>query len=476
MFDVIIIGAGVIGCSIAREISRYNMKICVLEKDIDVANGTSKANSGIVHAGYDAKFGSLKSLLNVRGNKMFDRLSEELDFPFKRNGSLVLCFNEEDLDKLKALKENGDKNKVPNLKILNKEEIKTIEPNVGNNAVAALYAPTGGIVCPYEMTIAYAENAYDNNVQFQLETEVKSIIKDNSKFIINTDKGEFTSRLIVNASGLFADEINNMLSENKFNIIPRKGEYCLFDKDARESLEKTLFQLPSNMGKGVLVTPTVDGNLLIGPSATDIEDKEDLSTSGQGLDDILSKAKLTIDKIPMRQIITSFSGLRAHSERNDFIIGEAEDVPNFINAAGIESPGLSSAPAIAEMVRDMVVEKLSPNKNENFNPIRKGIPKFREMSNEERSKLIAKDRAYGRIVCRCEIVTEGEIINSIKRPLGAKTLDGIKRRTRSGMGKCQGGFCSNKIVDILSRELDIPLEDVSKFGSNSNLLTGKIKE
>ncbi|MDF2506101.1 NAD(P)/FAD-dependent oxidoreductase [Clostridium sp.] len=476
MFDVIIIGAGVIGCSIAREISRYNMKICVLEKDIDVANGTSKANSGIVHAGYDAKFGSLKSLLNVRGNKMFDRLSEELDFPFKRNGSLVLCFNEEDLDKLRALKENGDKNKVPNLKILNKEEIKTIEPNVGNNAVAALYAPTGGIVCPYEMTIAYAENAYDNNVQFQLETEVKSIIKDNSKFIINTDKGEFTSRLIVNASGLFADEINNMLSENKFNIIPRKGEYCLFDKDARESLEKTLFQLPSNMGKGVLVTPTVDGNLLIGPSATDIEDKEDLSTSGQGLDDILSKAKLTIDKIPMRQIITSFSGLRAHSERNDFIIGEAEDVPNFINAAGIESPGLSSAPAIAEMVRDMVVEKLSPNKNENFNPIRKGIPKFREMTNEERSKLIAKDRAYGRIVCRCEIVTEGEIINSIKRPLGAKTLDGIKRRTRSGMGKCQGGFCSNKIVDILSRELDIPLEDVSKFGSNSNLLTGKIKE
>ncbi|WP_010236501.1 NAD(P)/FAD-dependent oxidoreductase [Clostridium arbusti] len=476
MFDVIIIGAGVIGCSIAREISRYNMKICVLEKDIDVANGTSKANSGIVHAGYDAKFGSLKSLLNVRGNKMFDRLSEELDFPFKRNGSLVLCFNEEDLDKLKALKENGDKNKVPNLKILNKEEIKTIEPNVGNNAVAALYAPTGGIVCPYEMTIAYAENAYDNNVQFQLETEVKSIIKDNSKFIINTDKGEFTSRLIVNASGLFADEINNMLSENKFNIIPRKGEYCLFDKDARESLEKTLFQLPSNMGKGVLVTPTVDGNLLIGPSATDIEDKEDLSTSGQGLDDILSKAKLTIDKIPMRQIITSFSGLRAHSERNDFIIGEAEDVPNFINAAGIESPGLSSAPAIAEMVRDMVVEKLSPNKNENFNPIRKGIPKFREMTNEERSKLIAKDGAYGRIVCRCEIVTEGEIINSIKRPLGAKTLDGIKRRTRSGMGKCQGGFCSNKIVDIISRELDIPLEDVSKFGSNSNLLTGKIKE
>jgi glycerol-3-phosphate dehydrogenase len=476
MFDVIIIGAGVIGCSIAREISRYNMKICVLEKDIDVANGTSKANSGIVHAGYDAKFGSLKSLLNVRGNKMFDRLSEELDFPFKRNGSLVLCFNEEDLDKLRALKENGDKNKVPNLKILNKEEIKTIEPNVGNNAVAALYAPTGGIVCPYEMTIAYAENAYDNNVQFQLETEVKSIIKDNSKFIINTDKGEFTSRLIVNASGLFADEINNMLSENKFNIIPRKGEYCLFDKDARESLEKTLFQLPSNMGKGVLVTPTVDGNLLIGPSATDIEDKEDLSTSGQGLDDILSKAKLTIDKIPMRQIITSFSGLRAHSERNDFIIGEAEDVPNFINAAGIESPGLSSAPAIAEMVRDMVVEKLSPNKNENFNPIRKGIPKFREMTNEERSKLIAKDRAYGRIVCRCEIVTEGEIINSIKRPLGANTLDGIKRRTRSGMGKCQGGFCSNKIVDILSRELDIPLEDVSKFGSNSNLLTGKIKE
>lgn len=476
MFDVIIIGAGVIGCSIAREISRYDLKICVLEKDIDVANGTSKANSGIVHAGYDAKFGSLKAELNVKGNQMFDRLSEELDFPFKRNGSLVLCFDEKDLDKLRTIKENGERNGVKDLRILGKEEVKAIEPNISNKVVAAMYAPTGGIVCPYEMTIAYAENAYDNGVQFQLLTAVKDIEKSNSSFIIKTNKGEFSAKLVINAAGLYADTINNTLSANKFNIIPRKGEYCLFDKDARDDLGKTLFQLPTKMGKGVLVTPTVDGNLLIGPNAIDIEDKDDLSTTEEGINDILSKAKLTIDTIPMRQVITSFSGLRAHSELNDFIIGESEDVDNFINAAGIESPGLSSAPAIAEMVRDIVVQKLLPNENKDFNPIRKGIPKFRELSNEQRSKLIAENRAYGRVICRCEIVTEGEIVNSIKRPLGARTLDGVKRRTRAGMGKCQSGFCSNKIVDILSRELDISPEDVSKFGSGSKILIGKIKE
>lgn len=476
MFDIVIVGAGVIGCSIARELSRYNLNICVLEKESDVATGTSKANSGIVHAGFDAKPNTLKGKLNAKGNAMFDMLSKELDFPFKRNGSLVLCFDESDVDKLEELKVKGENNAVPGIKILDKEEILKLEPSINENVVAALYAPTGGIVCPYEMTIAYAENAYANGVEFKLNTEVKNIEKVEEGFIIETNEGSFKSKIVVNAAGLFADDLNNMISENKIDIIARKGEYCLFDKAAGVMATRTLFQLPTKMGKGVLVTPTVDGNLLIGPNAVDVEDKTDMCTTQDGLDGILNKAKMTLKEIPMRQVITSFSGLRAHSTVDDFIIGESEDIEGFINVAGIESPGLSSAPAIAKMVEDLIVLKLSPAKNEGFNPIRQGIPKFREMDNEERRDLINKDSSYGKMVCRCETVTEGEILSAIRRPLGARDLDGVKRRTRAGMGRCQSGFCSTKIVSILSRELNIPEVEITKFGGNSRLLIGRNKE
>lgn len=476
MFDVVVIGAGVIGCSIARELSRYNLKICVLEKGADVATGTSKANSGIVHAGFDAKPNTLKGKLNAKGNSMFDMLSKELDFPFKRNGSLVLCFDQNDIDKLEELKIKGENNAVPGIRILNKEEVLKLEPSINDNIVAALYAPTGGIVCPYEMTIAYAENAYTNGVEFKLNTEVKNIRKYQEEFVIETSKGSFKSKMVINAAGLFADDLNNMISKNKINIIARKGEYCLFDKTAGAMATRTLFQLPTKMGKGVLVTSTVDGNLLIGPNAVDVEDKSDICTSQEGLDDVLDKAKITLREVPMKQVITSFSGLRAHSTIDDFIISEAEDVKGFINVAGIESPGLSSAPAIANMVEDMVVEKLSPTKNQKFNPVRQGIPKFREMNNEERKNLISKDPSYGKMICRCETVTEGEILSAIKRPLGARDLDGVKRRTRAGMGRCQSGFCSTKIVTILSRELNIPEIEITKFGGDSRLLIGRNKE
>ncbi len=476
MFDVTIIGAGVVGCSIARELSKYNLKVCVLEKGPDVATGTSKANSGIVHGGHDATPGTLKAKLNVRGNQMYDKLVEELNFPFKRNGSLVLCFEESEKDGLQTLFDKGQKNGVPGLEIIGKERILEMEPNVNDNVVGALYIPTGGIVCPYEMTIAMAENAYTNGVEFKFETEVKNVVKKENGFILETSKENVETNLVINAAGLFSDDLNNMVSKNKITIEPRKGEYCLFDKTAGTMATRTLFQLPTKMGKGVLVSPTVDGNLLIGPNAVDVDDKNDVDTTQEGMDDILDRAKKTFKQIPMRQVITSFSGLRSHDTVNDFIIGEAEDVPGFINVAGIESPGLTSAPAIAEMVEGIVVEKLSPAKNENFNPIRKGIPKFREMTNEERKELIAKDPSYGKIVCRCETVTEGEILNAIRRPLGARDLDGIKRRTRAGMGKCQSGFCSTKIVALLSKELGIPETEVTKFGGKSNLLIGEDKE
>jgi glycerol-3-phosphate dehydrogenase len=476
MFDVIIVGAGVIGCGIARELSKYNLKVCVLDKGEDVSIGTSKANSAIVHAGFDAKPGSLKGKLNIKGNAMFDKLAKELDFPFKRIGSLVLCFNEEDLKDLEKLKEQGEQNGVLGLEIIRKEKLREMEPNISEQVVAALHAPTGGIVCPYEMTIALAENAYKNGVEFKFEMEVEAIEKGNNGYIVKTNKEELAAKLIINAAGLHSDEINNMVSANKIHIIPRKGEYCLFDKAVGDMINRTIFQLPSKMGKGILVTPTVDGNMLIGPNALDIEDKYDLTTSELGLAEIVQKARRSVKEIPMNQVITSFSGLRAHSDKDDFIIGEAEDVENFINVVGIESPGLSSAPAIAEMVEKIVIDKLSPEKYEGFNPIRKGIPKFREMNNEERKEIIAKIPQYGKIVCRCETVTEGEILDAIRRPLGAKDLDGVKRRTRAGMGRCQAGFCSARILNILARELNVDLIEITKFGGNSTLLVGKNKQ
>lgn len=476
MYDVTIIGAGVIGASIARDLSKYELNTCIIEKDEDVSSGTSKANSAIIHAGYDADTKTMKGKLNAKGNAMFDKLKEELNFPFKRNGSFVLCFETENIYKLEDLKKQGELNGVPNLKILSKEEILVMEPNISKEVVAALYAPTGGIICPYELTIALSENACKNGVEFKLNTKVENIIKKGDSYIIKTNNGDIESKLVINAAGVFADEINNMVSEDKIQITPRRGEYCLFDKAAGDMINGTIFQLPTDMGKGVLVTPTVDGNLLVGPNAMDIDDKEDFTTSKEGLDDILKRAIKSVKSIPMNQIITNFSGLRAHSNLDDFIIGEVRDAKNFINAAGIESPGLSSAPAISEVVLNIVIEKLNPSLKSNFDPVRKSIPKFREMSNDERRELIARNPKYGKIICRCELITEGEILDSIKGPLGATTLDGVKRRTRAGMGRCQGGFCSSRIVDILSKELKVPVTMIKKNKGNSNILVAENKE
>ncbi|KRU41297.1 NAD(P)/FAD-dependent oxidoreductase [Clostridium sporogenes] len=471
MFDVTIIGSGVTGAAVARELSKYNLKTCVVEKAIDVASGTSKANSGIVHAGEDPIPGTLKAKMNVRGNEMFDKLQEEIDFPFKRNESFVLCFDEKDIEKLEELRQRGLKNGLPDtMEIINREEALKLEPNLSEYVVAALRLPTGGIVSPYEFNIALAESAAMNGVEFKLETEIIDIEKKQDGYILKTNKGDIETKVVVNAAGVFGDKINNMVSEKKYHITARKGEYLLFDKTVGDMVQRTIFQLPTKMGKGVLVTPTADGNLLLGPTSVDVEEKDDFETTREGLDNVAEKAKLSIKEIPMRQVITSFAGLRAHEENSDFIIGEAGDAENFINAIGIESPGLTSAPAIGEYIREMIVEKLKPEENKEFNPIRKDIPKFREMTNEERKEMIKENSAYGKIVCRCEVVTEGEIRDAIRRPLGAKTVDGIKRRTRAGMGRCQSGFCSNRIVEILAEELGIKRNEVTKFGGNSKIL------
>ena len=476
MYDVVIIGAGVSGSASARELSRYKVNACVIEKTEDVCSGTSKANSGIVHAGFDAPEGSLMAKLNVEGNLMMEELSKELDFPFKKNGSLVICLSEEDMPKLKELYDRGIRNGVKELKILNKEEVLELEPNITDDVYAALYAPTGGIVCPFGLNIALAENANTNGIEFRFNTEAQDIEKIDGGFIIKTNQGDIKTKYIVNAAGVYADKFHNMVSQNKINITARKGEYCLLDKTAGNHVSRTIFALPGKMGKGVLVSPTAHGNLIVGPTSTDIDDKEGVNTTREGLDTVIGKSSMNVKNIPMRQVITSFSGLRAHEDNHEFIIKVLEDAKGFIDCAGIESPGLTSSPAIGKMVADILKEKLNLEENPNFIGTRKGILDPNTLSLEERNQLIKEQPAYGNIICRCEMITEGEIIDAIRRPLGAKSLDGVKRRTRAGMGRCQAGFCSPKTMEILERELSISMFDITKAGGESNMVLGLVKD
>lgn len=477
MKDVIIIGGGVVGCSVARELSRFDADILLLERGNDVSVGTSKANSGIVHGGYDAKPGTLKAKFNVAGNAMFDALARELDFPFKRNGSMVLCFDKADIGKLLELKEQGVKNGVQGLYVMEGyEAVKAMEPYVSENVVAALVVPNGGIVSPYEMTIAYAENAATNGVEFRFGSEVTAIDKiDGGLQVTCADGFTAQAKYVVNAAGVYADVINNMISPDKMHITARKGDYELLDKTCGYMASHTLFQMPTKMGKGVLVTPTCHGNILVGPTATDVTDKDDVATTPEELASAFDRALLTMPSLNRRNIITQFSGLRAHLDTDDFVIGESAAVKGLYNVAGIESPGLSSAPAIAVHVAEEIAKKLSLGKNANFVAERKGIPHFATLSDEERQKLVAENPLYGRIVCRCETVTEGEIVEAIRRKPGAVDMDGVKRRTRQGMGRCQAGFCTPRVMEILSRELGVPMTEVTKRGGNSQFVIGRTK-
>ena len=476
MYDIIIIGAGVSGCAAARELSRYRLKICVLDKESDVCEGTSKANSAIVHGGFDARPGSLMAELNVKGNQMMEEMARKLDFPFKRNGSMVVCRSREEIGKLEELMERGKTNGVEGLEILSREQALEIEPNLADQVYAALLVPSGGIVCPFGMNIAYAENAAENGVEFKLETEVREITRTGSGYRLDTGQGVFETRCVVNAAGVYADVFHNMVSENKIHITPRRGNYCLLDKSAGQLVSHTIFQLPGPMGKGVLVTPTVHGNLLIGPTAVDVEDKEETATTSEELEKVLARSQESVKGIPTRQIITSFAGLRAHEDGEEFIIQEVEDARGFVDVAGIESPGLSSAPAIGIYVRDIVAGILDLKEKEDFVESRRDFPHFNQLSRKEQKELAASDPAYGKIVCRCEMVTEGEIRDSIRRPLGARTIDGVKRRTRAGMGRCQAGFCTPGTMELLAREWNVGMEDIRKNRSGSELIAGTNKD
>ncbi len=468
-FDAVIIGGGVTGCAIARELSRYEMHAALIEREEDVCSGTSKANSAIVHAGHDAVPGSVKARFNVEGNRMMGELAEDLDFEFDRNGSLILCFAEEDRPALQELYDKGVKNGVPDLKIITGDEARAMEPNVSDAVVAALYAPTGGIVCPFGLTIALAENACDNGVEFIFNEEVKKVVKTEKGYDLETADGVVHTTYVINAAGVYADEIHNMVSERKLHITPRKGDYCLLDKEAGNHVRHTIFQLPGKLGKGILVTPTIHGNLLTGPTAKNIEDKEATATTAEELAEIMEKGSVSVKNVPFRQVITSFSGLRAHEDGDDFIVGEAEDAPGFFDAAGIESPGLTSAPAIGVYL----AKKAGAKKKAEWNGKRKGFVRPEKLSKEERAALIKERPEYGTIICRCEGVSEGEIVDAINRTLGAVSLDGIKRRVRQGMGRCQAGFCTPRTMEILARERGMEMEDICKNAPGSNMLTGQ---
>ncbi|MDD2560792.1 MAG: NAD(P)/FAD-dependent oxidoreductase [Eubacteriales bacterium] len=477
MQDVIIIGAGVVGCAIAQRLGRYSGKVLVLEAANDVSCGASKANSGIVHAGYDAVPGTDKARLNTNGARMMQGLCSSLGVPYGKPGALVLGFDADSKPALEALLKKAKKNGVPGCRIIGREEILAMEPRVNPEVSYALYVPESGLVSPYELTCALADSAAENGVQFQMNTRVKSLRREGDAWLVQTDRGDYTSRTVVNCAGVGAGELHNQISSRQVEIIPRRGQYYLLDHTLPLSFQMTLFQLPTPMGKGVLVTPTTHGNILFGPTAEDIPEGEDTATTHEGLQEVLKKVRLSYPGANTRTVITTFSGVRAHEKGGDFIIGAVEGAPEgAFEAIGIESPGLTAAPAIGEEMGDWVAYFLKLPANPRYIPPTPVPKAFSAMTEQERRVACQTDPDYGKVICRCETVTEAEVRRAVRRPVGARDIDGVKRRVRAGMGRCQGGFCMTRVMEIISEETGIPFEEVSKKGSDSAVLTGPIGE
>ena len=473
-YDVVIVGAGVSGCAIARELARYDARVCVVERADDVCCGTSKANSAIIHAGFDAQPGSLMARLNVEGNRLMYEWASELEFAAFPVGSLVVCVSEETRSGLDELMTRGLANGVPDLRIIERDELVGLEPHIADEAVAALWAPTGGIVDPFGLTVALAENAAANGVEFLFNASVSAINRNGDAWQVIAGDSTIETRAVINAAGVYADEIHNMVaaSDDQLRIIPRKGEYYLLDTTAGQYVRHTVFMLPTAMGKGVLVSPTVHGNLIVGPTATDVDDKESTDTTFEGLAEVAQKSSLTVKDVPLREVITSFAGLRAHQDAHDFVIGEVSEAPCFFDCAAIESPGLTSAPAIGVMMAGLVRDRLGlPKKPEGeFVPTRKGYVNLMAITFDEWAELCKKNPAYGNIVCRCCRVSEAQIVEVMHRVPAATSLDAIKRRTGVTMGRCQGGFCSPKIMALMERELGVDPYDITKCGPGSHVL------
>ncbi|WP_029409673.1 NAD(P)/FAD-dependent oxidoreductase [Treponema pedis] len=480
MYDIVIIGAGVVGACTAWELSKYELKILVLEKELEAGCGTSKANSGIIHGGYDAKEGSLKAKLNVRGNFLVRSLKDKLGIHFSQCGSLVIAFSEEEMNTVHELYKRGITNGAELLEIWDKEKLLKEEPNISKEAIGALYCGSAGVVCPFDMTFAFLENAITNGAEFLSERKVVSIEKINEGYSVKTEKDCFKTKFVINAAGLYSDKIAEMAGDKDFKILPRRGEYRVFDKSYEGLVKKICFQAPSKMGKGILVLPSYYGNFLTGPSAEDIKEVDDTSVSALGLSAVDAKSLKTVPSLNFKNTIRIFSGVRACPDTGDFMIYASKNSKGIIHAGGIESPGLSSAPAIGEYIAALLKQEgkssgVEFTEKKNFKGLRSPIPHFASLSEEEQNELIKKDKKYSHIVCRCETVTEAEIVQAIHRPAGARTVDGVKRRVRPGSGRCQGGFCGPLVLQILSRELNIPVEQIKKERAGARIIYGKLK-
>ena len=476
VYDVAVIGGGVIGGTILRELSKYKLSSVLLEKGSDVSLGQSRANSGIVHAGFDALPGTLKAKFNVLGNKMMKDYAEELGVKFKNNGSLVIGYNDKDLKILAGLLERGKRNGVDGLKIIDREKLVELEPNISDNAIGALWAKTGGIVCPYELTVASIGNAMDNGAQLMLNFKVEKIEKGDFGYqIYNGQQESVFAKVVINCAGLESGEIAKLVGDDSFKIGGRKGEYVLLDRESGDFVSHTIFTTPTEKGKGILMSNTVDGNIILGPTSVEVS-SNDTQTTQDGLNSVITQARAMGKNPPLFNTITSFAGVRAYSDKHDFIIEESKVAKNFINVAGIESPGLTSAPAIAKyVVEDLVGNIYNLERKKDFNGKRLPDNWFKNLSIEEKNKVIMQDKSYGVIICRCEQVTEGEIIHAINSNPPAKTIDAVKRRTRAGMGRCQSGFCQSRVAEILAKELKVDILEVTKNGEGSEILTGRTK-
>ncbi len=493
VYDVIVIGAGVTGGFVARELLRYKLKVALLEKNNDVCCEVTRANTAIVHSGYSAKPGALKAGMTVRANENFHHVCEELQVEFKRTGSLMIAIGEYGLEKIYQKLKRGKKNGVKGMKILNREETLALEPNINPEIVMSLFVPSTGVVNPWEFGLAAVENAVDNGAELFLNTRVTGLEKKSGLYSVKTDNGVFTAKYVVNCAGLYADEISEMVAEPFFKIVPRRGEYFVLDTDAGDHVGRVIFQAREDDTKGCIVTPTVHGNILVGPSAEDLQDKDDNATTQERMDLIKSVIQRSVVGIPYNHVIRSFAGIRPRpnwvsqnpetgdlecyeDDVKDFILGEPEGCENFFNVAGIKSPGLTCAQEIGDYMAGLVIAKMqNPQLNERFNPCRPKKVRFAQMSLEEQQQLVRQDRRYGKIVCRCKKVTEAEVVDAIWRNAGARTVDGVKRRAGTGLGRCQGGFCTEEILKILSRELGKPLEEIEKDGSGSYVVSGRLK-
>ena len=476
MYDVAVIGAGIIGSAVARELSKYHVKAAVIERENDVATGSTKANSAILHAGYDPACGTKMAKHNVRGSKLAKELCRRLSVPYKQIGSLVLAFDDADMETVRKLYDRGVQNGVEGMKILTLKEVLDKEPNINSDIKGALWAPSCAIVNPWEYAIALAENAHDNGVDFYLDHRVTGIEKRDGAFVIRTVKEPIEAKYVINAAGVYADKINNMVGGNEFTITANKGSYFLLDKSQGNLVHTVVFQCPSRAGKGVLVSPTVHGNLIVGPDAVDVDDREDRGTPKASLDYVREMSQRSCPSISFRDNIRNFAGLRAQSsEESDFLIEESRVCPGFINLSVIKSPGLTSAPSIAEeaveILEGMGLELIQ---KEQFIADRQKVV-FKELSVEEKEKIVKENPLYGRIICRCETVTEGEIVDALKSPLCPPSLDAVKRRAGSGMGRCQGGFCGPRVAEIISREKGVPMMEILQDRTGSNILVAQTK-